>query len=60
MIFNGIAQAVGELLATDGALMVLSMLFGVLLGMLWSGRSFPRRLPRAMTRASANQLNRFS
>lgn len=60
MMFNGIAQALGELLATDGALMVLSMLFGILLGMLWSGRSFPRRLPRSMARASANQLNRLS
>lgn len=60
MIFNGIAQAMGNLLATDGALMVLSMLFGVLLGMLWSGRSFPRRLPRSLTRVSASQLNRFS
>jgi len=58
MIFNGIAQAMGQLLATDGALMVLSMLFGVLLGMLWSGRSFPRRLPRAMTRASAVSMRR--
>ena len=60
MIFNGFAQAVGHLLATDGALMVLSMLFGILLGMLWSGRSFPRRLPRSMARASINQLNRLS
>jgi hypothetical protein len=58
MIFNGIAQAMGQLLATDGALMVLSMLFGVLLGMLWSGRSFPRRLPRTMTRASAVSMRR--
>lgn len=52
MIFNGFAQAVSHLLATDGALMVLSMLFGVLIGMLWTGRSFPRRLPRAMVRGS--------
>ena len=58
MIFNGFAQAMGQLLATDGALMVLSMLFGVLLGMLWSGRSFPRRLPRTMTRASAVSMRR--
>jgi hypothetical protein len=55
MIFSGFAQGMGQLLATDGALMVLSMLFGVLLGMLWSGRSFPRRLPRSMARASASQ-----
>jgi hypothetical protein len=60
MVFSGFAQGMGQLLATDGALMVLSMLFGVLLGMLWSGRSFPRRLPRSMARASASQLNRFS
>jgi hypothetical protein len=58
MIFNGFAQAMGNLLATDGALMVLSMMFGVLLGMLWSGRSFPRRLPRAMTRASTLTMRR--
>lgn len=58
MIFNGFAQAMGQLLATDGALMVLSMLFGVLLGMLWSGRSFPRRLPRSMAEASINSLRR--
>jgi hypothetical protein len=58
MIFSGFAQGMGQLLATDGALMVLSMLFGVLLGMLWSGRSFPRRLPRTMTRASAVSMRR--
>jgi hypothetical protein len=56
MIFNGFAQAMGQLLATDGALMVLSMLFGVLIGMLWSGRSFPRRLPRVLARASAHNI----
>ena len=33
MIFSGFAQGMGQLLATDGALMVLSMLFGVLLGL---------------------------
>ncbi len=60
MIFSGIAQSVGNLLATDGALMVLSMMFGVLVGMLWSGRSFPRRLPRSLARASASQLSRFN
>ena len=52
MIFYGFAEAIGHLLATDGALMVLSMMFGILIGMLWSGRSFPRRLPRAMVRNS--------
>lgn len=52
MLFDTLAQAIGQLLATDGALMVLSMLFGILVGMLWSGRSFPRRLPRAMVRTS--------
>lgn len=50
MIFDAIAQGLGHLLASDGALMVFSMMFGVLLGMLWSGRSFPRRLPRSMVR----------
>lgn len=50
MLFDNLAQVIGQLLATDGALMVLSMLFGILVGMLWSGRSFPRRLPRAMVR----------
>lgn len=59
MIINSMAQALGNLLATDGALMVLSMVFGVLLGMLWSGRSFPRRLPRSMTRAAAANLRRL-
>jgi uncharacterized membrane protein YeiB len=53
MMFDSIAQALGHLLASDGALMVLSMLFGVFVGMLWSGRSFPRRLPRAMVRTTA-------
>ena len=52
MIFDGFAQAIGHLLATDGALMLLPMLSGILLGMLWSGRSFPRRLPRAMVRGA--------
>lgn len=60
MIFESFAQGIGSLLATDGALMVLSMLFGVLLGMLWSGRSFPRRLPRSMARASIAGLRRLS
>ncbi|MEN9933147.1 MAG: hypothetical protein RIS17_1720 [Pseudomonadota bacterium] len=50
MLFDNLAQSIGHMLATDGALMVLSMLFGILVGMLWSGRSFPRRLPRAMVR----------
>lgn len=45
--------AIGQFMASDGALMVLSMMFGLLLGMLWSGRSFPRRLPRAMLRSDA-------
>ena len=58
MIFNSFAIAIGHMLATDGALMVLSMMFGVLVGMLWSGRSFPRRLPRAMLRSSYNDLRR--
>lgn len=60
MIFEGFAQAIGNLLASDGALMVLSMLFGVFVGMLWSGRSFPRRLPRSMVRTSGVNLNRLS
>ncbi|WP_017667468.1 hypothetical protein [Sandarakinorhabdus sp. AAP62] len=59
MIFEGLAQVIGNLLATDGALMVLSMMFGILLGMLWSGRSFPRRLPRSMTQASAVNFRRL-
>lgn len=53
MIYDGVAQAIGHLLASDGALMMLSMMFGILLGMLWSGRSFPRRLPRAMLRTGS-------
>ncbi len=56
MMLNGIVQALGQLLTTDGALMVQIC---CMLGMLWSGRSFPCRLPRAITRASANQLNRL-
>jgi hypothetical protein len=60
MIFEGFAQSMGQLLATDGALMVLSMMFGVLLGMLWSGRSFPRRLPRSMTQTAALNFRRLS
>jgi hypothetical protein len=60
MFFDGFAQGIGQLLASDGALMVLSMLFGVFLGMLWSGRSFPRRLPRSMARAQAVSINRRS
>lgn len=52
-MIDGLAQSISHLLASDGALMVLSMLFGVLLGMLWTGRSFPRRLPRAMVRNNA-------
>jgi hypothetical protein len=43
-------EAIGHFMASDGALMVFSMMFGVLLGMLWTGRSFPRRLPRSMVR----------
>lgn len=60
MIIDGFAQSIGQLLASDGALMVLSMLFGVFLGMLWSGRSFPRRLPRSMTRTAAVSFRRMS
>lgn len=44
--------AIGQFMASDGALMVFSMMFGLLLGMLWSGRAFPRRLPRAMLRGT--------
>ena len=51
-MISSISQSIGHLLATDGALMALSMMFGVLLGMLWTGRSFPRRLPRAMVRGT--------
>ena len=53
MMFNSLTQVIGNLLATDGALMILSMMFGILLGMLWSGRSFPRRLPRSMVRTGS-------
>lgn len=53
MFLDGMAQAVGSMMASDGTLMLLSMAFGVLLGMLWSGRSFPRRLPRRFVRANA-------
>lgn len=42
--------AIGHFMASDSALMVLSMMFGLLVGMLWSGRAFPRRLPRALVR----------
>ena len=59
MMFDNMAQAIGTLLASDGALMVLSMMFGVFLGMLWSGRSFPRRLPRSLARTSLNNLHRL-
>ncbi len=50
-MFDVFSQGLGQLLASDGALMVLSMCFGILLGMLWSGRAFPRRLPRANLRS---------
>lgn len=50
LMFDPIAQGIGQLLASDAALILLSMSFGVLIGMLWTGRSFPRRLPRQMVR----------
>ena len=50
MVFGGFVQFVMTALASDAALMLISMLFGLLLGMLWSGRSFPRRLPRRRLR----------
>ncbi|WP_164155825.1 hypothetical protein [Sandarakinorhabdus rubra] len=50
-MIDAVAQSLGQLLASDAALMLMSMSFGVLLGMLWSGRSFPRRLPRALVRS---------
>jgi hypothetical protein len=49
-MFDVAAQSIGQFLASDTALMLLSMSFGTLLGMLWSGRAFPRRLPRDRTR----------
>jgi hypothetical protein len=52
------SQSVGQLLASDAALMLLSMSFGVLLGMLFPGLSLPRRLPRAMARQNAERLAR--
>jgi hypothetical protein len=50
-MFQAMTQGVGHMLASDSALMLLSMSFGILLGMLWSGRAFPRRLPRAILRS---------
>lgn len=50
-MFEASAQSIGAILASDAALMVLSMSFGILVGMLWSGRAFPRRLPRATVRS---------
>ena len=49
-MIDAIAQSIGHLLASDAALMLLSMSFGILLGMLWTGRGFPRRLPRDRAR----------
>lgn len=51
IMLDSMAQGIGQLLASDAALMLLSMSFGILIGMLWTGRSFPRRLPRHMLRA---------
>jgi hypothetical protein len=42
--------ALGRAMATDTALMLMSLLLGLFLGMLWTGRSFPRRLPRRLRR----------
>jgi hypothetical protein len=50
-MFDSMAQGIGHMLASDAALMLLSMSFGILVGMLWTGRSFPRRLPRGMVRS---------
>lgn len=50
-MFEIMSQGIGHMLASDSALMLLSMSFGVLLGMLWSGRAFPRRLPRELVRS---------
>jgi hypothetical protein len=50
-MFDSMAQGIGHVLASDVALVLLSMSFGILIGMLWTGRSFPRRLPRHMVRA---------
>lgn len=49
-MIDAFAQSIGHLLASDAALMLLSMSFGILLGMLWTGRGFPRRLPRDRAR----------
>lgn len=55
MALNDFAAWLGSVMASDAALMMMSMLFGLFLGMLWSGRSFPRRLPRSFMR---NNLRR--
>ena len=56
-MIDSMAQGIGHILASDAALMVLSTSFGILVGMLWSGRSFPRRLPRTLLREEG-QLRR--
>ncbi len=46
------AQGVGSLLASDMVMVLLSLMLGILLGMLWSGHALPRPLPRWMRRES--------
>lgn len=58
-MIDSMAQGIGHILASDAALMVLSTSFGILIGMLWSGRSFPRRLPRTLVREEGQFRRNF-
>lgn len=49
-MFDVSALGINRLLSGDSALMVLSLCLGIVLGLFWSGRAFPRRLPPANPR----------
>lgn len=51
-MIDTVAQSVSGMLASDALMVMLSMMLGILIGMLWSGNALPRRLPRWMRRES--------
>ena len=58
-MFDVSALGISRLLSGDSALMVLSLCLGIVLGLFWSGRAFPRRLPSTNPRHPARLRRSF-